>query len=525
MAEDRKGSTEPRIFMPPLRPLTPETTRGFELIAFARDVLGVKLYPWQEWLAIHALEILENGMYRYRRVLVLVARQNGKTTFASVLAAWWLFIDSHRFPQLTKPSDFKIVGTAQNLDIAREPYSSVLLWADPDPPSADAAALAIPALQQATIHVSRTNGKELITARGLAHYEIRAAGNTRGKPAARVLMDELREQKNWVAWNSASQTSKSIANGQVWAISNAGDSASVVLEHQYEAGVKLIESFNTAAEEGKTPAEWAEESDPSLGTFVWSAPDDCDPRDVDAILAANPSIGYGPMTIAACLSDQSTMMDADFRTEVLCQWVPAVVESYIDIRDWAKLVKPADQISIAPGSRTVWGIDTSADRSTTYVAAAVMTESGLPFVTVREARPGSLWVENYMTELAQASGHREVCIQARGAPAMEFIEPLTVAGLDVHAIEGSWFGIATGRLKDRVREEGMILIDQPAVNVAISGGLTKKFGETDAWNRTGSAVDISPIIAMTLALYGLEALQPTTAAASAYSERGMMFFT
>ena len=108
---------------------------------------------------------------------------------------------------------------------------------------------------------------------------------------------------------------------------------------------------------------------------------------------------------------------------------------------------------------------------------------------------------------------------------MEFIEPLTVAGLDVHAIEGSWFGIATGRIKDRVREEGMILIDQPAVNVAISGGLTKKFGETDAWNRTGSAVDISPIIAMTLALYGLEALQPTTAAASAYSERGMMFFT
>lgn len=524
MGEDRKGFTEPRLFMPPLRPLTPETSRGFELIAFARDILGVKLYPWQEWLAIHALEILPDGTYRYRRVLVLVARQNGKTTFASVLAAWWLFVDSHRFPKLTKPSDFKIVGTAQNLDIAREPYSSVLLWSDPEPPSADAAALAIPALQQATIHVSRTNGKEMITARGLAHYEIRAAGNARGKPAARVLMDELREQKNWVAWNSASQTAKSIANGQVWAISNAGDASSVVLKFQYDAGLELIESFGKAASEGKSPEEWASESDPSLGTFVWSAPDGADPRDVDAILAANPSIGYGPMTVAACLSDQATMLDADYRTEVLCQWVPAVVESYIDVRDWAELVRPAEQIKIKPGSRTVWGIDTSADRSATYVAAAVMTEDGLPFVTVREARPGSLWVEKYMTDLAHASGQREVCIQARGAPAMEFIEPLTVAGLDVHPIEGSWFGIATGRIKDRVREKGMVIVDQPAVDVAISGGLTKKFGETDAWNRAGSAVDISPVIAMTLALYGLEALQPANAAVSAYAHRGMMFF-
>ncbi|MEW6874952.1 hypothetical protein [Trueperella pyogenes] len=510
--------------MPPLRPLTPETSRGFELISFASDVLGIELYPWQKWLAIHALEIHDDGTYRFRKILVLVARQNGKTTFASVLAAWWLFVDSHRFPQLTKPSNFKIVGTAQNLDIARVPYSSVMLWSDPEPPTEDEAELAIPALQASTNSVSRTNGKERIVARGLAHYEIRAAGGVRGKPAARVLMDELREQKTWAPWNAVSQTAKSFFNGQIWSISNAGDASSVVLKHQYDAGLNLIESFTQAAAEGKSPQEWADDADPTIGTFVWSAPDGCPTRDVDGILAANPSIGYGPLTVETCLSDETTMLEADFRTEVLCQWVPAAVESYIDVREWAELVTPSTDIHIEPGARTVWGIDTSADRSTTYVAAAVRTTSGRPFVTVREARPGSLWVQTYMRDLAEKSGHREVCIQARGAPAMEFIEPLKNDGLDVHEISGSWFGIATGRLKDRVRERGVIIVDQPAVNMAVSGGITKKFGETDAWSRTGSPVDISPLIAMTLALYGLEALEPDASDLSAYEERGMMFF-
>jgi hypothetical protein len=34
-----KGRVEPRIFTPPLRELTPETSYGFAVIEFARDVL------------------------------------------------------------------------------------------------------------------------------------------------------------------------------------------------------------------------------------------------------------------------------------------------------------------------------------------------------------------------------------------------------------------------------------------------------------------------------------------------------
>jgi hypothetical protein len=125
------GRTEPRLWTRPLRELTPETSLGFEVIDFAREILGVELYPWQCWLLIHALELLEDGQYRFKRIIVLVARQQGKTTLASVLATWWLYVDSARNPDRVPPMKFKVVGVAQNLDIAREPWAAVKAWCDP----------------------------------------------------------------------------------------------------------------------------------------------------------------------------------------------------------------------------------------------------------------------------------------------------------------------------------------------------------------------------------------------------------
>ena len=249
------GKTEPRLWTQPLRELTPETTLGFELIDFAEQILRKPLRPWQKWLAIHALELNVDGTYRFRRVIVAIARQNGKSFFASVLAAWWLFVDSARHPDRVPPVDFKIVGTAQNLDIAREPWSSVKLWCDPEPDTDAARSAAVPALQGATAKVSDTNGKEFILGQSLAHYEIRAAKNARGKPAARVLMDELREQQTWVAWNAVSQTTKSFWSGQLWGISNAGDALSVVLAKQRDAALELIDEWDRYVTAGLLSAE------------------------------------------------------------------------------------------------------------------------------------------------------------------------------------------------------------------------------------------------------------------------------
>lgn len=508
------GRTEPRLWTKPLRELTPDTSLGFEVIDFAREILGVELYPWQCWLLIHALELLADGQYRFRRVIVLVARQQGKTTLASVLASWWLYVDSARHPDRVPPMKFKIVGVAQNLDIAREPWAAVKLWCDPKPETAEESDLAIRALQNATAKVSDTNGKEAIVARSRAHYEIRAAKNARGKPAARVLMDEMREQKEWAAWNAVSQTTKSFWNGMLFGLSNAGDAGAVVLRTQRDAAMADILEWESYVEAGiATIEDFVNGRDTSLALFEWSAPDDCAKDDVDGILQANPSIGYGSMTVQSALADIRGMTDAGYRTEVLCQWVTSRVESFIDIKEWTNLQRPIADIRIRKGTRTVWGVDTSQDRSMSWISAATFTEDGKPFATVRISRAGMLWVPDYLEQLAEASGHYEVVLQGRGVAAVEFIEPLEKRGLTVHAIEGGTFALATGRMRDRVRAGDLVIIKQPDVDIAVEGGVVTNYAENMAWSRRGSLpVDISGLVSETNALYGLEVLEPEPAA-------------
>ncbi len=521
------GATVPRLWTKPLRELTPETSLGFEVIEFARDFLGITLRPWQEWLLIHALELKEDGTYRFRRVIVLVARQNGKTLLASILAAWWLFIDSARHPDRVPPVDFKIVGTAQNLDIAREPWSSVKLWCDPEPDTEAAGAAAIPILQEATAKVSDTNGKEFIQAQSLAHYEIRAAKNARGKPAARVIMDELREQTTWVAWNAVSQTTKSFWSGQLWGISNAGSAASVVLAAQRDAALKLIDEWERYVGAGIMASEEYANGmrDTSIGLFEWSAPDGCPLDDVEGILQANPSIGYGGITVADCLSDSTSMPEADYRTEVLCQWVTVQVESYVDVKEWRRQEVSPVNVTVPAGSRTVWGVDVSFDRRWVWIAAAVDLGDGTKLVQVRNRVKSMFEAVNMLGELAKESGFREVALQSRGCPAMELIEPLKKEGLTVHEIDGSHIGLATGRLRDRVREGILVHPPQPLVDLGVEGGLTKVIAENEAWDRKRSLVDISGLVAETVALYGLEAFEPAAEeTASAYVEYDVMTF-
>ena len=351
------GRTEPRLWTKPLRELTPETSLGFQVIAFAAEVLGVTLYPWQRWLLIHALELREDGTYRFKRIIVLVARQQGKTMLASVLATWWLFVDSKRHPERTPPLKFKVVGVAQNLDIAKEPWQVVKTWCDPKPETEEDGELAIDALQGRTAKVIDTNGALAIVLRSRAHYEIRAAKNARGKPAARVLMDEMREQKDWAAWNAVSQTTKSFFNGMLIGFSNAGDAGAVVLHTQRQAGVDDIDSWDAYVESGLMSAEeYANTRDVSLGLFEWSAPDGCAKDDVDGILQANPSIGHGEMTVQSAIADIRGMTDAGYRTEVLCQWVTANINSFVDLKEFQALHRPPAEIDIPKGARTVWAL-------------------------------------------------------------------------------------------------------------------------------------------------------------------------
>jgi hypothetical protein len=282
------------LWTPPLRELTPETSYGFDLIDFARDTLATPLDPWEDWLAIHVGELLPDGRPRFRTALVLVARQNGKTTFGEALILYWLFIE--RIPL--------VLGTSTDRSYAKRTWSSICEgakgneWLNCD---------LGPKSQRLTI------GEEALTTLKGAEYIFAANNGRAGRSTTlhRWLADELREHHTRAAWDSASKAMNAVRDAQTVAITNQGDSESVVLDSLRAPAIEFIETG---------------QGDPRLGLFEWSAPDGADPTDLGALAAANPNLGHR-LDPEALLADGARAKAAGgeeltgFRTEVLCQRV------------------------------------------------------------------------------------------------------------------------------------------------------------------------------------------------------------
>lgn len=531
-----RGKTEPRLWTKPLRELTPETSHGFSVIAFALEVLGIDLYPWQKWLLIHALELNEDGTYRFRKIFVLVGRQNGKTTLLTVLSLWWLFMDADSFPEHLPADEFLILGTAQNLDIAEESWDAALKRCDPNPDEDDKV-FVVEDLAAETRKPVKTNGKKSLRLKNGAMYEPRAASRMggRGKSAARVIMDEMREQQTWDVWGAVSKTKNAIFNSQLWGISSAGDAKSIVLSTLREGAVKTIEDFERYVESGiQTLEEFANTHDVATALFEWSAPPKSPLLDVDGILQANPSVGYRPMFFESIWSDLvGDEPEATKRTEILCQWVDSRVDPFIDGPSWEGVAEGPEfddrgrlidvGSELPDGAHMVLGIDTSWNRSMSYITLAGIRDDGAVHLEVVRMRAGMLWVVDEAVAIAERHGITHVVVQARGCPASDFVKAFKEhTDLQVVELGGTEMLNSAGRLKDRIRDKLVRHRSQPILNMAVAGGITKKLSGLDVWDREASVVDVAPLVAVTNALYGVETVSPVEPAVSAYEDHDLL---
>lgn len=521
LAEKRsyRGTETPRLWTKPLRPLTKQTSHGFAVIDFALHVLGIGLFPWQKWLLVHALELNEDGTYRFRKIFVLVGRQNGKTTLLTVLSLWWLFVDSDAFPEHLPAHKFLVLGIANNLDIAEKAWDEAVAYCDPDPDEEDQSGIALPFLQSETRPPVKTNGKKALRLKSGARYEARADG--RGKTAARIAFDELREQQTWDQWAAVSKTKNAAFNSQLWGFSSAGDRRSVVLAELREAALKIVRDWDSYVETGiRTAEDFANDHDMLTGLFEWSAEDGLPIDDLAGILQANPSIGYKPGFLETILSDMASDPETLTRTEVLCQWVTARVDTYLDGAQWAARSDPDSAPS--DQSRLTLGIDTSGDRTMTYLSVAGWRDDGFIHGELIVRRAGMLWVLDACKSLREKQGITQVALQTRGCPAADFAEPLRRAGFDVIEIAGTALGASAGQMKDRIRDNRIRHRAQGPLDLAVSGGVTKKLGEVRVWDRDASVVDIAPLVALCNAAYALENAPEPTPVHSAYEDDDLL---
>jgi hypothetical protein len=503
---DLVGVETPRIFTPPLRPLTPKTSLGFACIDFAEEVVGFHLLPWQKWLLIHALELLPDGTFRYRTVILLVARQNGKSTVLQLLGLFFMYVRGAPL----------VIGTAQNLDIAEEVWQGAVDIAED-----------VPELAAEIKNINRTNGKKALELVKGERYKVQAANRRggRGLSGDLVLMDELREHQSWDAWAAVTKTTLARAHAQVWAASNAGDAASIVLRHLRLMAHEALgdpDNLREQAEDTAPDQEVELDTDDSLGIFEWSAPAGCDIDDRDGWIQANPSLGH-TITERALGSARRTDPEWVFRTEVLCQWSSGSLEGPFPAGTWEAGTDP--ESFIPEGGTFVFGIDVSWDRSTAYVSVAGFREDGLPHVEVVAQRVGTDWVVPWLLERRDTEGLAGLVIQAKGAPVSSLLDDLKTTEIPLIEWSGSSLGPGTGAFYDLVRivqenpTQGVRHRPQPVLDVAASTARTRPLGDSWVWDRKNSPTDIAPLVACTGAVWALSNLPEDTT--SVYETRGM----
>lgn len=336
------GKDRPRLWTPPLRKLSPATSYGYDVVDFAANVMNLPLDPWERWTMIHAGELLPDGRPRFRQVLILVARQNGKTLLAKILTLYWMFVE--RVPL--------VLGLSTTLGYAKVSWTDCIDMARENP-----------YLQNEIGQIRYTIGEECFPTTHGSNYRIAAANRRAGRSLTvhRLIVDEIREHDSWDAWNAATNAMNAVPYGQVVAISNQGDDRGVVLDALRTAGLEYIET-------GK--------GDPRLGLFEYSAPDGAEVDDLKALAQANPNLGHridpdsllGAAKRAKAAGGEEL---AGFRTEVLCQRV-ILLDPAVDPDGWKKagtnqpidLANHRDKVALC--------VDVSLDGSHATLAAAAV---------------------------------------------------------------------------------------------------------------------------------------------------------
>lgn len=412
---------------------------------------------------IHGGELLEDGRPRFRKLLVLVARQNGKTELLVVLSLFWLFVEQ-------VPT---VLGTSTNLGYAKESFEKAVELAE-----------GVPDLSGEIGRVRRAAGEESLVTGDGCRYKIAASNRKGGRSltVGRLVLDELREHQDWTAWNAAVPAMNAVPGAQAWAISNQGDDKSVVLESLRSSALEHIE---------------AGVGDDRLGLFEWSAPDGSNPLDVDALSQANPNLG-NRIEVDSLLGDAHRAASAGgdelagFKTEIMCMRVP-MFDSAIDPGRWGECLDTGDMSQVR--SRVALCVDVALDgKHASLVAAAMLPDDRVRVETVA-AWDGDDCTAQLRRDLPDHV--RRVKPQKMGwfpsGPAASVAAELAdrnrsgwpPKGVEVDEIRGEVAQVCMG-LSEQVESRNLAHSDDPLLNAQLTSSEKSYRGDSWVFTRKGA---------------------------------------
>jgi hypothetical protein len=456
------GAQRPRICsIPPF-----VSSAGAEAVDLAASA-GLVLDPWQAWLLEQALGEKPNGRWSAFEVGLIVSRQNGKGSILEARELAGLFLLGEQL----------ILHSAHEFKTAQEAFRRIKFLIE-----------SAPHLDREVMRVRTSHGEEGIELRNGARlrFVARSTGSGRGFTGDCVILDEAFNLDD-TAMSALLPTLSARPNPQLWYTSSAGTEMSVQLGRVRRRGVKG--------------------TDPGLAFFEWSVPDDTDPEayaDPDLWAAANPALGIR-ISVEHIARERAAMSAAAFGQERLG------VGSYPSDEDgWAVISEKAWRAVLDPDSAPVepfaFALDTMPGRAFSSIGLAGRRDDGGLHVEVAAHGRGTGWTVPWLVERCERWSPCAVVVDPN-SPAGSLIPDLEAAGIEVLKPSGRDLGQACGAFFDAVQPaEGVAILrhrDDPRLDAALAGARRRDLGDGAwTWSRRATSVDISPLVAVTLAAWG-----------------------
>ncbi|HWH28811.1 MAG TPA: hypothetical protein VNU26_07590 [Mycobacteriales bacterium] len=414
----------------------------------------------RSWLGLRA-----DGRYAATRTGLAVPRQNGKNAVLEIRELFGMVVLGEKF-----------LHTAHEVKTARKAFLRIASFFENDRLYPELAGLAK--------EIRKTNGQEavVLTNGGSVEFIARSKGSGRGFTVDVLVMDEAQELSD-EALEALLPTISSAPLGNPQQILTGTPPGP-------RANGEIFSRMRNEGLEGKAER---------LSWHEWSCEADADLDDPLNLALANPALGRR-LQYEVCEAERGTMSDAGFGRERLGMWDEAATNRVISAGTWADR---ADEQSIAV-DRFALAVDVAPDRSISSVAFAGQRGDGSWHVELDEQRHGVGWLLNHIVRRCEANDVRAVVIDGM-SPAASLIDELAKRKIKVTTTGPRDMAQACGSFYDGAVEGWLHHIDQPQLNAALGAARKRPLGDAWAWNRKNSALDITALVACTLALWGAQA--------------------
>lgn len=220
--------------------------------------------------------------------------------------------------------------------------------------------------------------------------------------------------------------------------------------------------------------------------------------DIDLWHQANPALGIR-ISVEHMERELASMDPRSFAVELLGvgDW-PATDGSgdvLISAEEWADVLD-VDSVLLDP---VCIAYDISPERHSSVVAAG-RSDKGQMMIEIVHSNAGTGWLVDRLIDLYQTHEIAEVVCDGFG-PAAAIANRVDEAGIKVKRLDSGDYGKACGLFVDTVGEKTLRHLGQQELDTAIRGAKARPLVDRWAWSRTKSTVNISPLVAATLALW------------------------